>query len=101
MPQLRIGAMFLEHVRAFLVIENAAEPVAGSAGSQPGSYPRFADGIHIDAEIDQLRQQLVPSAVPRAEQGVLPKGCLALWLDAEIQQKLHRFERLRLCDSIL
>ena len=96
--ELRIGAMLEEQIRPFLVIQDAAEPVAEAGSRQPGRHARFADRIHIHAEIDQLRQQSVPAAICGTEQGVFTGGGRSLRIHAEIEQKFDAGDRLRLRD---
>ncbi len=76
--QLRIGAMLQQQIRAFLVIQDAAEPVALTGRRKPRRHAGLADRIHVHAQIDHLRQQRVPAAIGGTEQGVFAGGCCAL-----------------------
>jgi len=96
MSEFRIRAMFEQQIRAFLVIENATQPVALSRSREPRGHAGLADCVHIHPQIDQLPEQRVPSAVRRTEQSVFTESGHAFRVDACIQQKLDRREGLRL-----
>jgi hypothetical protein len=78
--------MFLEQIRAFFVIKNAAKPVALTVRREPRSHTRLAHRIYVDSQIDHLRQQVIPPAVRRAKKSVLAERRFASRIDTEIQQ---------------
>ncbi len=62
--ELRIGAMLEKQIRAFLIVKDAAQPVAQAGCRKVRRHAHGADRIHIHAEIDQLlKQNTIPTAV--------------------------------------
>src|SRR6185312_1255619 len=101
MAEFRIGAVLQQEVGAFLVIKDAAEPVAGSAGREPRRDTRLAHGIDVYAQIDQLCEQVIPAAISRPEQGIFPERRLALRLHAKLEKEVDDLGRLRFCEQVL
>src|SRR5688572_9442313 len=69
-----VRPMFGKYVGAFLVIENAAQPVAISGCREPWSDTGFAYDIHVRSLFDQQLEQRVPSTIRWTEECVFIKG---------------------------
>src|SRR5213076_778044 len=74
LAEFRIGPMSEQQIRALLVVEDAAEPIAESGCSEPRRDARLADGVHVRAFVDEQREQRVPPAIPGTEERVLTAG---------------------------
>src|SRR5215472_15795350 len=98
--------MLPQQLRAFLVIKHAAEPVAVTRRREVRRDSRFADRVHVHAQVEQLGQQRVPSAISRPKQGVLAERRLAFGVETEVQEMFYGFRRIlfskeRLSDAMV
>src|SRR5690242_12966893 len=89
LPELRIGAVSQQNVRAFLVVEHAAKTIAVPRRGKPRCDARFADGVDVRAFVDEQLQERVPSAIRGTEQRVLAVGRRSSRIGTELEEKLH------------
>src|SRR5207244_9747163 len=93
-----VRPVFGQYVGARFVVENTAQPVAEAGRGEPRRDACLTHDVHIRSLLYQQLEQGIPSAVRRAEQGVLIEGGNPAGRHAHVQQKLDGLDRLLLGD---